>query len=947
MSFGESSHRMFKPKSPEQLKTQVEDSEFFWEQSLIPAEHSEDTKEIMQMSVEELKEKYPVRYKMYLKSFRESKNFEGIPESNMTDEEKTEMKELKTLKMRLRMMNNLDKYVHDGSNGEGEINLREHQVSVFEDLRNFLESGGTSGYIELPTGTGKTVIFIEFLRVLDVPVVIVVPTKDLVRQTKTRLDQFAPNLDVGSFFGETKEYDTKISITTYNSLPNLLNNNKFDKENLGLVILDEAHETLSKKRSEVVEKLKKEFLVVGFTATSEYSETKTVGKLLGTEIHQMSLREAIESGALAPCSAMVAKTSFDISKVKIKDTGDYDEEELDKVINVEARNKAVAEIATTSFAGKQKIVFCGTRNHAHNVAELIRASGETVEVVVGDTQDKIDQKYRDLGYKDGWKEAYDKKVINTVVSADLLTRGTDLPSAEICLNAKPTKSLVKAKQRGGRVTRLDPNNPNKHAVVVDFVDAGGKEEYASDDKLFFQILGGTEILPIGSDDYGQSAGGTRKGTGVPDIKGVEGIEVVVDLEEMERLVAIKKEETIEEKQERYREIIKAQIGVDDFCAMDYRKRLKFKIINGSSIIGLVALSSIFSIEGNPINRDDIHIALAKFIYGEEVVNKVLEKYSPDTYRDVVRSQIDVAEFCNMSLEKRRNFKISNGNSEIGLMALSSIFGIEGDPTNKNDILISLAKAIYGEEAMNKVLEKNSPETYREIVKGQMGVEEFCVMGKEEKEKYKVSNGNRGISLRVLSNIFGIHDNPLKKNSAFIALTKAIYGEEEVNKVLEKDSSEAYRKIVMEQMDVERFCSMPREDRLNFKVNSGIKTKGLFALSSMFGIKGDPTSKYQVHVALARVIYGEAEVNKFLEGDSPKTYREIVKKQINFDDFCNMNIGERQKFKITNGSIVKGLFALSRVFGIEGNPIKKKNVHISLARAIYGEEAVNEALAKKK
>ncbi|MDD2656564.1 MAG: DEAD/DEAH box helicase [Patescibacteria group bacterium] len=706
MSFGESSHRMFEPKSLEELETQVEDSEIFWDESLLPSEHRENTEEIMHMSVEEIKEKYPVRYKIYLQSLRELKSLEKGRDGLMS------LKELDVLKMRLRMLNNLDEYVYKVLSGERETHLREHQMTTFEKLRDFLEKGSTSGYIELPTGIGKTVIFIEFLRVLDVPSIIVVPTKDLVKQTKKRLKQFAKNLDVGAVYDKAKEYGSKVLVTTYDSLPKLLEHEKFDLDDLGLAILDEAHESLSEKRSEVVERLKKKSVVIGFTATSEYSETKNVGKLLGEKIHEMSVQEAIESSALAPCSAMVATTKIDISNVTIKSNGEYDEEELSKAINIEARNKAVTEMSIKTFANKQKILFCGSVDHCKELADSLNKAGEVAEVVVGETQDKVEEKYQKMGFKGGWKEAYEEGVIKNVLSVDLIIRGTDLPSAEVCMNVSPTASLVKATQRGGRVTRLDPNNPNKHAIVVDFVDLGEDGKYSGKSILFYEILGGMQVLPKGKQENG-------KGSVTKDEKNdeekyqkelfekpiIEGLKVVVDLEEMERLVHREKE-TEEEIKIRCINIIKEQINVEDFCRMGYKEKKKFRLIIASDKKSLRSVASIFGIEGDPVDRYENHISLARAIYGNEEVDKVLEQSSPEKYREVIKAQINVEDFCRMVVKEKKEFKIIIANERKGLRSVASIFGIVGDPVGRRNDHILLAKAIYGEDAVNEALDKN-------------------------------------------------------------------------------------------------------------------------------------------------------------------------------------------------------------------------------------------------
>jgi len=116
--------------------------------------------------------------------------------------------------------------------------LRPHQRTVFEDINKFFEEGGTRGYINLPTGTGKTVLFVELSQaLLDIPpeqkkpkILVVTPSKDLVHQTMGKSGErgygkFAPDLEVGSYFSDTPEnekvksgfLENDVVVTTYES----------------------------------------------------------------------------------------------------------------------------------------------------------------------------------------------------------------------------------------------------------------------------------------------------------------------------------------------------------------------------------------------------------------------------------------------------------------------------------------------------------------------------------------------------------------------------------------------------------------------------------------------------------------------------------------------------------------------------------------------------------
>ncbi len=117
--------------------------------------------------------------------------------------------------------------------------LRPDQTDVFRDTGMFFRNGFTRGYVEFPTGVGKTVIFVELSKALlfetafDQPkpkILVVEPTRDLVYQTMGRTGErgygkFAQELRVLSYFSDTtsdelkafKEGDFDVVVTTYRS----------------------------------------------------------------------------------------------------------------------------------------------------------------------------------------------------------------------------------------------------------------------------------------------------------------------------------------------------------------------------------------------------------------------------------------------------------------------------------------------------------------------------------------------------------------------------------------------------------------------------------------------------------------------------------------------------------------------------------------------------------
>lgn len=343
---------------------------------------------------------------------------------------------------------------------EGGRSLRSHQVPVFQKLSEFLEAGGTHGFVTLPTGTGKTIIFSKLLAGLEGKALIVVPTKDLLVQTEKELRRTMPEAAIGVIGGDgSTGFGQDLTIITYDSFRSLSKSGEILEQHFDVVVLDEAHKALGEVTSEEVTRLLGHSFVFGFTATPEYNEQKSLRNLLGEEIYRMEVPEAVEIGAL--CQAHVVPVVSDIS---IRDVstgaGDYNLDELSGAIDVPEQNKRVVSTYQHFFSGQKAVAFCAGIDHAEHLAKEFRENGVAAESISGeDSEEERKRKLLDLA----------EGRLHVLCNADLLTHGFDDPGVSVCLNCTPTLSTVLATQRAGRVLRLDPDNPEKMAYIVEFL----------------------------------------------------------------------------------------------------------------------------------------------------------------------------------------------------------------------------------------------------------------------------------------------------------------------------------------------------------------------------------------------------------------------------------------------------------------------------------------------
>ncbi|MBC7565288.1 DEAD/DEAH box helicase family protein [Candidatus Saccharibacteria bacterium] len=402
----------------------------------------------------------------------------------------------------VRFLHNLERFVEDGKKADI---LYQHQKAIIKDTTQFLRNGHLRGYIEAPTGTGKTVLFVTLAEAFsyqaETPpkILVVTPTKDLVRQTLggTLGDKgfagFAPDIKVGTFYSDTpsgmRSLDAQVTITTYASLTKLaaapittidqegsshtklvnIVNERFD-----IIFLDEGHKALGASSRRIIDEIKDDTIIIGFTATPDYHASRSLESLLPSLIHRLDLKEAIELNMLSSVIpvAIPAPTTT-AQQFSIGALGEYENKSLKQLIHNGSRNNMVVSIATRLIqAGNTPIIACipgDTMAHPHIVADMLSHQfvddeyGIPRPIRVHAITSSISAATRQAIYAE-----LEKGDIDALTYIDVLTEGWDSQRANVIINARPTRSLVAARQRTGRILRNKPDN--RPALAIDIVD---------------------------------------------------------------------------------------------------------------------------------------------------------------------------------------------------------------------------------------------------------------------------------------------------------------------------------------------------------------------------------------------------------------------------------------------------------------------------------------------
>lgn len=351
------------------------------------------------------------------------------------------------------------------SRGLTSIDLYEHQEDTLEYLEEERRNGRRAFLIFLPTGTGKTEIFIsDVCRIQekqpDLRVLVAVPTRKLRDQTIERFHQRAPHLKCSQdiFFSGNP---TRVWVQTAAFLQR--HYYKIPPEQFDYLVVDEAHHAVAPGMRKVLEHFNPEHLL-GLTATPNRLDQQRLEEIFGDYEARLTLEEAVQQGLIPPIRCFRVASNIDLSEVRFNGR-DYVKSDLQRTVVVTSRDQLIADVLGKYFSGplaqKQGVVFCVDIRHAKRMADLLNDHGIPAMAVSGQDRPGSDKALC----------AYNNAQIRFLCACDILTEGWDSPRTSILVMARPTFSRVLYTQQLGRGTR---HFPGKEALyVIDVVDNYG------------------------------------------------------------------------------------------------------------------------------------------------------------------------------------------------------------------------------------------------------------------------------------------------------------------------------------------------------------------------------------------------------------------------------------------------------------------------------------------
>ena len=347
------------------------------------------------------------------------------------------------------------------------VQLRDYQESAVQAVRDSFRAGHKKTLLVSPTGSGKTVIFSYIAAGMaknNKRILIVAHRRELLKQISGALKKVGVSHAVLSGGTPGIPMANVVVASVFTLVRRMKAMKPFD-----LIIGDEAHHfTPDSSWGKVVAGFPSA-RVLGVTATPERLDGKGMGQMFDDMVMGPTVAELTAQGFLSD-AVVYAPSAPDLGSVGTR-MGDYVskhlEDAMDKPIITGSAVKHYGKYAD----GKKAIAFCVSVKHAKDVAEDFRNAGYAASHIDGGMDDTE---------RDSVLKAFEEDRVQILTSCDLVSEGFDLPSVEVAILLRPTKSLGLFLQQCGRAIRPHPDK--ERTIILDHAGNTARHGFIDDER---------------------------------------------------------------------------------------------------------------------------------------------------------------------------------------------------------------------------------------------------------------------------------------------------------------------------------------------------------------------------------------------------------------------------------------------------------------------------------
>ena len=308
--------------------------------------------------------------------------------------------------------------------------------------------------VQMPTGTGKTYLLAALVGLfLKEEVWVVAHRRELVSQIKDTLERFFSSLKT-----------TSIKVT---SIQWLSKHYREMEEKPGLIVIDEAHHALAETYAEVMNaypKAKK----LGLTATPYRLNGKGFTDLFDTLLCSWSMEKFIAEGRLSLYDYYSIKPDsadqllIDSLQKRGAD-GDYQQKELNEVMDVKPSLERLCLTIKEYVPGKKGIVYAISIQHAEHIAEFYRENGIKAVAISSKTPSSLRKELIERFKASSFSSFSEKTVESSKITPSLFTlkEGSTSHPDPLTLRGeggnRPTRCSEPLRSKDGGPSKVSPD----------------------------------------------------------------------------------------------------------------------------------------------------------------------------------------------------------------------------------------------------------------------------------------------------------------------------------------------------------------------------------------------------------------------------------------------------------------------------------------------------------
>ena len=351
------------------------------------------------------------------------------------------------------------------------IELYPFQRNAVDAVEKEFAEGRKHTLMVLPTGTGKTVCFSEFLRrqVEKGGRGLILAHRDELLSQAARKLKATTGLDSALEKADSSAWmsDAPVTVASVQSMCRPERLKKYPAGYYTDIVVDEAHHSLSPTYRNIIDHFDGS-RILGVTATPDRGDHKALSEVYESLAFEYPMRQAINDGYLVPIKARMLPVEVDLTKVKIS-CGDYSANSLGDAL--EPYLNEIARRMAEECKDRKTVVFLPLIRMAKRFAELLNEYGISAAEVNGESPDREEI-----------LSDFEAGKYRALCNAMLLTEGWDCPSVDCIVVLRPTKVRSLYQQMVGRGTRLYPGKEN--LLILDFLYLTAKHDLCTPASLF-------------------------------------------------------------------------------------------------------------------------------------------------------------------------------------------------------------------------------------------------------------------------------------------------------------------------------------------------------------------------------------------------------------------------------------------------------------------------------